>query len=49
MTADLPRGASRLRRGPGGYRYTVVDGTVTQEDGVLTEALPGKVLRRGSI
>lgn len=49
MTADLPRGAARLRRGPGGYRYTVVDGTVSQEDGALTGALPGKVLRRGSI
>jgi N-acyl-D-aspartate/D-glutamate deacylase len=48
MTSDLPKGAMRLRRGPGGYRYTVVDGTVTQEDGVLTNALPGRLLRQAS-
>jgi N-acyl-D-amino-acid deacylase len=46
MTPDLPKGASRFRRGPGGYRYTIVDGTIVQEDGVLTEALPGRALRR---
>jgi len=47
MTADLPTGARRLRRGPGGFRYTVVDGTVTQEDGALTGSLPGQALRGG--
>ena len=26
MTADLPTGATRLRRGSGGFRYTVVEG-----------------------
>jgi N-acyl-D-amino-acid deacylase len=46
--ADLPTGASRLRRGPGGFRYTIVDGTVTQEGGSLTGALPGVALRGGS-
>jgi N-acyl-D-aspartate/D-glutamate deacylase len=47
MTSDLPGGARRLRRGPGGFRYTVVDGVVTQESGVLTGALPGVALRGG--
>jgi N-acyl-D-amino-acid deacylase len=47
MTADLPTGARRLRRGPGGFRYTVVEGTVTQEGGTLTGALPGQALRGG--
>jgi N-acyl-D-aspartate/D-glutamate deacylase len=44
MTADLPTGAMRLRRGPGGYRYTMVAGTVTQENGTLTGALPGTAI-----
>ncbi len=47
MTADLPTGANRLRRGPGGFRYTVVGGEITQEAGVLSGALPGQLLRKG--
>jgi len=45
FAADLPEGAQRLRRPPGGYRYTVLSGTVVQEDGQLTGARPGTVLR----
>ena len=41
---DLPDGSPRLRRPPGGYRYTVAAGEVTQEDGVLTDARPAGVL-----
>jgi N-acyl-D-aspartate/D-glutamate deacylase len=41
---DLPGGARRLRRPAGGYRYTVANGEVTQEDGVLTGATPAGVL-----
>jgi N-acyl-D-amino-acid deacylase len=41
---DLPGGARRLRRPAGGYRYTVANGEVTQEDGTLTGALPAGVL-----
>jgi N-acyl-D-aspartate/D-glutamate deacylase len=41
---DLPGGSRRLRRPPGGYRYTVANGEVTQEDGELTGALPAGVL-----
>ena len=41
---DLPGGGSRLRRPPGGYRYTLANGEVTQEDGVLTDARPAGVL-----
>lgn len=47
MTSDLPGGAKRLRRAPGGFRYTLVDGVVTQESGELTGALPGVALRGG--
>jgi N-acyl-D-aspartate/D-glutamate deacylase len=42
---DLPLGASRLRRPPGGFRQTIVAGTVVQEGGTLSGARPGKVLR----
>ena len=41
---DLPDGSPRLRRPPGGYRYTLAAGEVTQEDGVLTDARPAGVL-----
>jgi N-acyl-D-amino-acid deacylase len=44
LTADLPGGGLRLRRPPGGFRFTVVAGTVVQHDGTLTGALPGVVL-----
>jgi N-acyl-D-amino-acid deacylase len=37
---DLPGGAPRLTRPPGGFRATVVAGTVTQRDGVATGARP---------
>src|SRR5436190_599054 len=37
---DLPGGAPRLTRPPGGYRATVVAGVVTQEAGVATGARP---------
>jgi N-acyl-D-aspartate/D-glutamate deacylase len=47
FVADLPEGARRLRRPAGGYRYTVVAGTVVQQDGRLTGARPGAVLRLG--
>lgn len=47
FAADLPAGARRLRRPAGGYRYTVVDGTVVQADGELTGARPGSLLRPG--
>ncbi len=47
FVADLPDGSSRLRRPEGGYRYTIVDGTITQEAGVLTGARPGTLLTDG--
>ena len=47
FVADLPAGARRLRRPAGGYRYTVVDGTVVQDGGELAGARPGTVLRPG--
>lgn len=45
---DLPSGGGRLRRPAGGYRLTAVAGVVTQQDGELTGALPGRVLDAGA-
>lgn len=42
---DLPGGAMRLRRPPGGYRTTIVGGTVVQHAGVRSGALPGRLLK----
>ena len=42
---DFPGGERRLIQKPKGLRYTIVNGTVTFEDGVCTNALPGKLLR----
>lgn len=41
---DLPSGARRLRRPAGGYRATAVGGVLTQRDGELTGARPGRVV-----
>jgi len=44
LVTDLPGGAARLRRPPGGFRYTLVSGQVVQEGGSLAGPLPGTVL-----
>lgn len=44
---DLPAGDWRRIQKAKGYRYTIVNGTVTFEDGVCTGATPGKLLRHG--
>jgi N-acyl-D-aspartate/D-glutamate deacylase len=41
---DLPDGGRRLRRPSGGYRYTVVAGEITQQDGTMSDARPGRFL-----
>ena len=47
LVADMPGGARRFARPPGG-RATVVHGCVTQIDGVATGATPGLMLHSGS-
>jgi len=42
---DLPDGDWRRVQKADGYRYTIVNGQITFEDGKCTNALPGKVLR----
>jgi N-acyl-D-amino-acid deacylase len=42
---DLPDGDWRRVQKATGYRYTIVNGEVTFEDGVCSGALPGKLLR----
>jgi len=41
LVDDLPGGRSRFTRDPGGFRYTIVNGVVVQENGRATEDLPG--------
>ena len=45
---DLPGGAPRLTRPPGGFRTTVVAGVVTQQGGVATGARPTGPLVAGA-
>ena len=45
---DYPAGAWRLVKKAEGYRYTIVNGEVTFEDGVGTGATPGILLRHGA-
>jgi N-acyl-D-aspartate/D-glutamate deacylase len=45
MVYDLPAKGRRLIQKVDGYRYTVCSGQVTYEDGVPTDALPGKLVR----
>jgi N-acyl-D-amino-acid deacylase len=42
---DLPDGDWRRVQKADGYRYTIVNGQITFEDGTCTNALPGKVVR----
>ncbi|WP_380871629.1 amidohydrolase [Sphingomonas sp. DBB INV C78] len=44
---DLPGGDWRRVRWAEGYRWTIVNGEVTFENGVCTDAVPGKLLRHG--
>jgi N-acyl-D-amino-acid deacylase len=48
LVPDMPGGAKRFTRPPGGYRATVVAGTVTQAAGVPTGARPGRMLHSGA-
>jgi len=42
---DFPGGERRIIQKSKGYRYTLVNGVVTFEEGNCTGALPGKLLR----
>lgn len=46
LAFDVPGGRSRLTRAPGGYRYTIINGTVVQENGQATGELPAGWLAR---
>jgi len=45
IVRDLPAGGGRLMQEAEGYRYTIVSGEVTYEDGQPTGALPGRLVR----
>lgn len=46
---DFPAGARRLIQKVKGYKYTMVNGELTFEDGSPTGAMPGKLVRGGRI
>ncbi|MBV8452380.1 MAG: amidohydrolase family protein, partial [Deltaproteobacteria bacterium] len=45
MVFDLPAGGRRFVQRVDGYKYTIVSGEVTYEDGEQTGAMPGKIVR----
>ena len=45
MVYDLPAEGRRLIQKVDGYRYTILSGEVTYEDGEPTGELPGKLVR----
>ena len=42
---DLPAGGRRLMQRAEGYVATIVNGVVVSENGIPTEALPGRLVR----
>ncbi len=48
VVADLPAGGKRLLQDAEGYRATIVSGAVVAENGRLTGARPGRLVRVGS-
>jgi N-acyl-D-amino-acid deacylase len=49
MAFDLPAGGRRLIQKAEGYRATIVSGVVTFENGQPTGAMPGTVVRAGTV
>ncbi len=45
---DYPAGEWRLVQKATGYSHIIVNGEVTFNDGVCTQATPGKLLRHGA-
>ncbi|MEA2648243.1 MAG: hypothetical protein QOG61_678 [Candidatus Binataceae bacterium] len=45
MVFDLPANGRRFVQRADGYKYTIVNGEITFEDGQATGAMPGKVVR----
>jgi N-acyl-D-aspartate/D-glutamate deacylase len=45
---DLPAGGKRFLQGARGYRATVCAGAITRRDDAGTDALPGRLVRRGA-
>jgi N-acyl-D-aspartate/D-glutamate deacylase len=44
MAYDLPAGGKRMLQKVDGFRYTLVNGEVVVQDGVMTEAMPGRLV-----
>ena len=47
MVKDLPAGGQRLLQDAVGYRASIVSGAVVTENGELTGARPGRLVRAG--
>ena len=48
MVFDLPANGRRFVQRADGYKFTIVSGEVTFQDGESTGAMPGKVVRGGA-
>jgi len=48
MVVDLPADGRRLIQKADGYKYTILSGQVTFEDGRTTGAMPGQIVRAGN-
>jgi N-acyl-D-aspartate/D-glutamate deacylase len=44
MVLDLPAGGRRLIQRADGFKFTILSGEVTFQDGIPTEAMPGKLI-----
>jgi N-acyl-D-aspartate/D-glutamate deacylase len=49
LVADLPAGGKRLMQPSQGYRYTLVAGEIIAQDGALTGARPGHLVRTSKL
>ena len=45
MAYDLPTGGKRMLQKVDGFRYTIVNGQVIVQDGRMTDAMPGRLVR----
>ncbi len=48
VVQDVPNKGKRFTRAPGGFRYTIANGVITQQNGKATGALPAGVLTKSA-
>tara|TARA_R110001592_G_scaffold260403_1_gene525058 strand:- start:185773 stop:187494 length:1722 start_codon:yes stop_codon:yes gene_type:complete len=45
LVKDLPAGGKRMLQKADGFKYTIVSGEIIAQDGEMTEAMPGRLIR----